>query len=366
MCMDSGSGPAAYEGLATAVEALTGLTTLQLDGFSIGKCRRQLFPPFLRTLFLGAPMPRLYARAMRDQHLQLQHLTALQQLQLHSLKGCDVLPAGLQSLQVEHCTVLPLLGLKHLRALTITADVPESVLGQLSVLQQLQQLRLTYTTWALSAAGVSYLQQLPLSSLSCCMSAQQLPALGAVGGKLTQLQLEVQPQQGVDRASLQEFLAQQLLSLTALQALSVQMQLLPASHMQQQLLPAQAAGGPCSSAPKATAAVTTQVWAHADSAAKRTLAPALLALPALTSLKLAGLQLSPAPAAQLGGATQLTRLQLPAACCGSMPHAAAATSTAAGTAAGVVEVAAGGASDAKVAAASVPVVSQVSVVVHHD
>jgi hypothetical protein len=338
---------------------------LQLGGFSISKSSTQLFPPSLRSLSLGVPLPRLYARAMREQHLQLQHLAALQQLQLHSLKGCDVLPAGLQSLQVEHCTVLPLLGLKHLRVLTITADVPESVLGQLSVLQQLQQLRLTYRTWALSAAGVSYLQQLPLRSLRCCMPAQLLPALGAFGGMLTQLQLEVQPEQGGDRASLQELLAQQLLRLTALQVLSVQIQLTLASHTQQ-LLPAQAAGDPSPSGPRVAATAATWESARADSKTGCTLAAALLRLPLLTSLELEGLlQLGPAAAVQLSGATQLTHLHLPAACCGSMPHAAA-TSTAAGTAAGAIGAAAAGAYDTKVAAASSPAVSHLTVVVHHD
>lgn len=367
-CLDSGSGPAAFEDLAPTVQALTGLTSLQLQHFSISKATTQLFPPSLRTLSLGAPLPRLYACSMREQHLQLQHLTALQQLQLHSLKGCDVLPAGVQSLQVEHCTVLPLLRLQHLRVLTITADVPESVLGQLSVLQQLEQLHLTYRSWALSDAGTSFLQQLPLRSLHCCMPAQQLPALGAFGGKLMQLQLKVQAVQDINSESLQGLLAQHLLCLTAVQALSVQVQALLESQQthQQLLLPAQAAGDASSSGPSAAATVATREWTNTDSETGCALAAALCSLPVLTSLELEGFQLGPAAAAQLASATQLTHLQLPAADCGSMPNAAARTATADGTAAAALEAAAAGALDSKVAAASAPAGSQVTVVVHHD
>jgi hypothetical protein len=185
-CIDSGTGPAALESLAPALQSLSTLTALQLQHFAVSTPSSSMLPPSLHVLTLGPPLPRLFQRATRDQHLHLQHLTQLQHLQLHTLKACDLLPAQLTSLDVHLCSVRPLLRLQHLQQLSITGQVPESVLDQLRELTQLQQLQLgPCSTAALSPGGLACLQQLPVSRLE---AVQQLPALGVL--PTLQLQLE--------------------------------------------------------------------------------------------------------------------------------------------------------------------------------
>lgn len=367
-CLDSGSGQARFEDIAPAVRDLGALTSLQLKYFSISKASTQLFPPSLQALSLGPPLPRLYARAMREQHLQLQHMTALQDLHLHCLKGCDVLPAGLQSLQVAHCSVLPLLLLKRLRVLSIAADAPESVLGQLSVLQSLEELHLTYKTGcALSAAGVGHLRSLPLVSLRCIMPAQQLQVLGQIGGRLTQLQLQMERDQLTRQTSLGELLAQQLPHLAALQALCVHVGTMASSacaaaqpgSAQQVNMPAL----PVQAEPSSSGAAVQSLSGEAPFPGISMLAAALCSMPALTSLELHGLSLHPAAAAQLMVAAQFTRLLLPTA---GYEDAAAATPDAA-TAAAMADESAGVDAVHKAGQGSRPVSAHVmAVMVHHD
>lgn len=292
-CVDVGSGAAALEHLGPALQQLTKLTALEVNHFSISKASTNHLPPSVRHLKLGAPLPCLCERAMREQHLQLQHLTQLNTLQAHNLKGCDVLPCGLRAIHVSHCSPLPLLGLTGLQELHIEADAPESLLTQLCNLPQLQDVHLSYKQhWSLSESGCSALQQLPLRSLQCQLAADQLHLLERCV-QLTRLELQLED---AGLSQVQQQLAQHITPLTALEALSLTAAAHQPSDQQQQQALLQQVDGSASTLAAAAAIELVQ---------------GLCSLPALKRLKLQGLCLGEAAAVQLAAATHITHLQLP-------------------------------------------------------
>jgi len=296
-CVDVGSGAASLEHLGPALQQLTKLTALEVNHFSISKASTNHLPPSLRQLKLGVPLPRLYQRAMREQRLQLQHITQLRTLQAHHLKGCDVLPPGLKAIHVSHCSPLPLLRLAGLQELHIEADAPESLLAQLCNLPQLQDVQLSYKQpWSLSESGCTALQQLPLKALQCQLAADQLHLLEQCV-QLTSLQLQLE---GAGSSQVQQQLAQHITHLTALEALS----LTAAAHQpsEQQVVLQQGDG---------SAGTLAAAAAAAGAAAATELVQGLCSLPALKHLELQGLCLGEAAAAQLAAATHITHLQLP-------------------------------------------------------
>lgn len=217
-CIDTGVGAASLEALAPALMPLTQLTSLKLQHFSTSKVSFCQLPEALVELEIGPPLPRLQHKALRDQQLQLQGLPRLQQLRLHSLKGCDVLPAGLTALHVGPCNGLPLLALSQLKRLSIVADVPEQLLVLLTQLPALQDLQLTSQGSWFTASAFNCLSKLPLTKLhlSCELPPSALPALGQCM-LLTSLHVEV----NAGTPHVQQLLAGHLAKLTALTELSL-------------------------------------------------------------------------------------------------------------------------------------------------
>lgn len=283
-CIDSGSGSACFDGLAPAVQHLSGLTALHLQHFSISKAGLRKLPASLQHLTLGPPLPRFFEQATRHQQLALRHLTSLHTLQLHTLKGCDELPCALTALRVQHCSALPLLPLKCLQQLSISDDAPESLLTQLCNMPQLQELALTFKVWSLSHTGCKALQQLPLKALQCTLPADQLELVGQ-WKQLTSLQLQVE---AACSSTVQLQLAPELAQLTALEHLSLKVLAQP---LRQGQWPVSAA----------------QHHRLSQPAASFALAAAIHSLPALKSLQAEGLGLDDAaPCAQLEAAASST------------------------------------------------------------
>jgi hypothetical protein len=232
------------------------------------------------------------------QLLQIQHLTRLQRLQLHSLNGCDVLPAALTSLRVGACNALALLPLQQLQQLHIDADASELLLMLLAThMQQLQEVQLTCRGTWLTLVGLKHLSMLPITKLHvlCELPHNLLPWLGRCS-HLIDLSLQLLE---VDSTTQHE-LAVQLEQLTSLHVLSL------AVHAPTQPglydIAAVAVGAAWA------AAMEAEAWRPV--AAADMLVGAVLGLPQLRSLQLQGVVLSVEQQLQLAGVRQLTMLKV--------------------------------------------------------
>jgi hypothetical protein len=301
-CIDTGAGAASLAALAPVLQSLSSLTSLKLQGFRVSTGTAQLLPESLLELCIGRPLQRLQsspsdsAYSHSPQPLQLQHLSKLQQLQLHSLNGCDVLPAQLRALQVGSCNAMALLQLLQLQQLHIESDVPELLLMMLAKhMQQLQDFRLTCRGTWLTPGSLSHLCALPLTHLSVTRETphELLPLLGGCR-QLQQLALHLQAVE----PSTQQVLAAQLLQMTGLWSLSLSMQ--PPREPDLYDIAAVAVGIP--------EAAAMEVEASVPVLATKGLCDAVLGLQQLRSLRLHGVQLSGEQHVQLAAASQLTVL----------------------------------------------------------
>lgn len=304
---DSGRSTVTLSALAPTLQQLSGLTSLHLQGFSLSTRSSRLLPDSLIKLSIGQPASLIddqytdtedSTQPQHGQQLQLQHLTKLQQLQLCSLNGCDVLPEQLHTLVVGSCNPLAVLQLRQLQHLRVQADVPELLLFMLARrMHQFQDFQLACRGVWLTPSSMSHLRCLPLTHLNitCEMPRELLPMLGSCH-QLQHLSLRLH----ADEAATQQVLSAQLLKLTALQSLSLSM------HHSEELglcdIMAVAVGIPHAAAMEGEVAEPVQ--------ATDSLCAAVLSLQDFRSLQLHGVGLSTKQQAQLAAATQLTVLQV--------------------------------------------------------
>lgn len=221
-CLSHEVGAADFQALAAdALQPLTKLTSLELQHFTTSTAGLQLLPDCLLQLTIHhAQSPGGASWSHRDV-IQLQHLTNLQQLQLSSLQGCDVLPRNLTALQTDRCSAMHLAPLTRLQRLCIDGDLPDTALLQLMQMTQCTDLQLSCEGRWLTAGGFRYLSELPLTRLHlhCELPGDVLLLLGQ-WTQLTSLRLKV----NAAKAGSQQQLAEQLKHLHALQELSLDLQ----------------------------------------------------------------------------------------------------------------------------------------------
>jgi hypothetical protein len=294
-CIDTGTGTASLEGLASGLQPLTQLTSLSLQHFSISASSSRMLPTSLTELQIGPPLPRIQQAAAdvqsSDAHypepLHLQHLTQLQRLQLHSLDACCKLPEGLAVLHVGSCSAHAVVHLKQLQVLRVDEDAPELLLLLLETLKfpRLRDVQLTCRGTWLSPSSFKHLEKLPLTHLRVReeLPHQLLPLLGHCT-QLTSLSLQLKAVE----AATQQLMSQQLLHMTALQALELSMQ----APSEQDLLD--------------IAAVVLGPWpypdameGHAAVQAADELVAALQGLPQLQDMQLHGVQVTQQQQSQL-------------------------------------------------------------------
>lgn len=304
-CIDTGAGTGSLAGLASGLQPLTQLSSLSLQHFSISTSSSRMLPTSLTELKVGPPLPRIQQAAAEGQlcdvdypePLHLQHLTQLQRLQLHTLDACYRLPEQLAVLHVGSCSAHAVIHLKQLQELRVDEDAPELLLMLLETLSfpKLRDVQLTCRGTWLSPSSFKHLVKLPLTRLRVReeLPHQLLPLLGHCT-QLTSLALQLKAVE----AATQQLLSQQLVHMTALQALDLTMQV----PSEQDLLDiAAVVVGPF---------VTEGDEASGPVQAADELVVALQSLPQLRSLQLHGVQLTKQQQSQLWSAQQLGRLQV--------------------------------------------------------
>lgn len=294
-CISDEVGAADFQGLAAdALQPLTKLTRLELQHFTTSTAGMQLLPDCLLQLTIhDAQAPGGASWSHRDV-IQLQHLTNLQQLQLSSLQGCDVLPRSLTALHTGRCSAMHLAPLTRLQRLCIDGDIPDTALLQLLQMTQCTDLQLTGCEgrW-LTAGGFRYLSELPLTRLHlhCELPEGVLPLLGQ-WTQLTSLRLQV----NAAKAGSQQQLAEQLKHLHALQDLSLELQAARSTYEV------------TSAASVIIGEEAALLWEAEDAqaggapftaAASSALVDALASLPSLQALQVQGLQRDAQAAAEL-------------------------------------------------------------------
>lgn len=310
-CIDTGAGTASLAGLASGLQPLTQLSSLSLQHFSISTSSSRMLPTSLVELQIGPPLPRIQQAAadgqLPDGHypepLHLQHLTQLQRLQLHSLDACYRLPEGLAVLHVGSCSAHAAVHLKQLHELRVDEDASELLLMLLETLRfpQLRNVQLTCRGTWLSPSSFKHLMKLPLTRLRVReeLPHQLLPLLGHCT-QLTSLALHLKAVE----AATQQLLSQQLVHMTALQALEITMQ----APCDQDLLDIAAVVVGAFAALEAEAMEGDEALGPVQAAEE--LVVASQSLPQLQGLQLHGVQLTEQQQSQLWTGQQLGRLQM--------------------------------------------------------